>query len=78
MVLVFLIRMSMVFVRIWVFKIQCTYRYYSLTMPVWGPIFDNICMVLEKSPYEYGVPYMYSGAHMHMVIFRIWVLTYIC
>ena len=31
----------------------------------------------EKPSYEYGVPYRYGDACTHMVILRVWVLTYL-
>ena len=34
-------------------------------------------MVMGKTPYEYGVPYRYGDAHTCMVIFCVWLLTYI-
>ena len=58
------------------FQIRCSYRYYTLTILVWGTIFNNTRTVSKKSPYEYGFPYWYSDARMCMVIFLILLLTY--
>ena len=78
MVLVLKICMFMVFVRIFVFQIRCPYQYYTPTMSVWDPIFNNTRTVSKKSPYDYGVLYYYGDSCMRMVILRIWLLTYIC
>ena len=38
----------MVFVCIWVLKIRCPHRYYTLTTLVWGPIFNYGRMVQKN------------------------------
>ena len=34
-------------------------------------------MMSKKSPYQYGIPYLYSDACTCMIILRIWFITYI-
>ena len=56
------------FFPIWVFQIRCSYWYYTLTIPVWGPILNNTHMVSKKT-YDYWPPYQNGDTRTHMVIF---------
>ena len=42
-------RMVLFYIYIWVFQIRCPYRYYTLTIPESGPIFNDTCMVSKQN-----------------------------
>ena len=68
--------MRTVFACLWVFQIWCPYLYYTLTIAVWGQIFNNKCTVTKKIPQGYGFPYQYGDYCTSMVILRVWSLPY--
>ena len=50
--LVFKSCMCTVFFPIWVFQIRYPYRYYTLAIPVWGPIFNDTHMLTKNIPIQ--------------------------
>ena len=53
--------------RVWVIKIRCPYRCYTVTIPVWVSIFNDTCKGVKKHQH------MSMGSHTGMVMsVRAW------